>query len=124
MKGNRRRDTSPEIAVRRILHGMGMRYRVDYSLPFDRRRKADIAFTGVRVAVFIDGCFWHGCPEHYVAPKAHQEYWANKVRGNRARDCDTTERLREQGWVVVRFWEHESPAEVARAVHAVVTGRR
>ena len=114
MRGNRRRDTTPELAVRRLLHAMGLRYRVDYSLPFDRRRKADVVFSRQRVAVFIDGCFWHGCPQHYVAPKSHDEYWRRKVEGNRQRDRQTTSLLEEQGWLVLRFWEHE-PAEAAAA---------
>lgn len=116
MLGNRRRDTTPELAVRRLLHAMGLRYRVDYSLPFDRRRKADVVFPRQRVAVFIDGCFWHGCPQHYIAPKAHGDYWRSKVEGNRHRDSQTTSLLEERGWQVLRFWEHDSAAATAATI--------
>ncbi len=124
MQGNRRRDTSPELAVRRLVHASGMRYRVDYALPFDRRRKADLAFTRQRIAVFIDGCFWHGCQQHYAAPKSHSDYWRGKVEGNRRRDADTNRRLAEAGWLVLRYWEHDDPAETARHIAATVLSRR
>ena len=120
MRANRGRDTGPELAVRRALHAMGLRYRVDHPLPFDRRRRADIAFTRVRVAVFIDGCFWHGCPEHGTTPRTNNRFWSEKIARNRARDLDTTERLEAEGWVVLRFWEHEDPRPVARAIARVV----
>ena len=102
MLGNRRRDTAPELLIRRLLHAQGLRYRVDWPLPFDRRRRADIVFTKQKVAVFIDGCFWHGCPEHYIAPRANREYWADKVAGNVARDRDTDTRSRDSGWTVLQ----------------------
>lgn len=124
MQGNRRRDTAPELAIRRLLHARGMRYRVDYSLPFDRRRKADIVFTRWHIAVFIDGCYWHGCPEHGSVPKTNAEYWSSKIAGNRARDADTNGRLLAAEWTVMRFWEHEPPTEVASAIEAVVAERR
>jgi DNA mismatch endonuclease (patch repair protein) len=120
MLGNRRRDTSPELAVRRGLHARGLRYRVDLPLPFDRRRRADITFTKARVVVFIDGCFWHGCPEHYVEPKAHADYWPAKITRNRERDADTTARLRAEGWTVLRFWEHQDPEVVVGVVADLV----
>ncbi len=116
MRANRGRDTGPELAVRRELHAMGLRYRVDHPLPFDRRRRADIVFTRAKVAVFIDGCFWHGCPEHGTTPKANAAFWAEKIARNRARDEDTNERLKAGGWVVMRFWEHEEAASVAVSV--------
>lgn len=109
MQANRRRDTRPELAVRRRLHAAGLRYRVDWPLPFDRRRRADIAFTKQRVIVFIDACFWHGCPDHYVPPQSNATFWALKVMGNIERDRDTDRALRLHGWQVVRFWEHEAP---------------
>lgn len=108
MRANRRADTGPEWRLRRALHRAGLRYRVDRPLPFDRRRRADIVFPTERVAIFVDGCFWHGCPEHYVAPKANARFWRNKVQANRARDRDTDRRLRDLDWAVVRVWEHES----------------
>ena len=116
MQGNRRRDTSPEWQVRRLLHRQGLRYRVDQPLPFDKRRRADLTFSRARVVVFIDGCFWHGCSEHFVAPKSHPEYWAPKIAANRARDAETTQRLSDDGWTVLRFWEHEDPAAVADSI--------
>lgn len=121
MQANRRRDTEPELLVRRILHASGLRYRVDYSLPFDRRRKADIVFTRAKVAVMIDGCFWHRCPEHYVPPKSNVAYWDGKTLGNAARDRDTDERMGELGWTVLRFWEHEDPAAVAGQIRDEVS---
>ena len=120
MVGNRRRDTSAEWSVRRRLHAQGLRYRVDMPLPFDRRRRADITFPKARVVVFIDGCFWHGCPQHYVEPKSHTRYWAPKIAANRARDAETNSLLVADGWTVLRFWEHEDPATVVAAVQAAV----
>ncbi len=120
MRANRGRDTGPELALRRALHARGLRYRVDHPLPFDRRRRADILFTRAKVAVFIDGCFWHGCPEHGTMPRTNSAFWSAKIARNRSRDADTNARLQEAGWLVLRFWEHEPPergaATVLRAV--------
>lgn len=112
MRANRGRDTGPELAVRRALHARGLRYRVHHPLPFNRRRRADIAFTRAKVAVFIDGCFWHGCPEHGTIPRRNSPYWSVKITTNRQRDADTTRRLEEDGWAVLRFWEHEAVDDV------------
>lgn len=121
MQANRRRDTGPELAVRRLLHARGLRYRVDFApLPALRRRRADIVFTARRIAVFIDGCFWHGCPAHWSLAKRNSEYWGAKVKRNRDRDADTTRQLTDAGWTVLRYWEHEDPARVAAAVAAEV----
>ena len=122
MQSNRRRDTSPELAVRKLLHARGMRYRVDVPLDFDRRRRADIVFPAARLAVFIDGCFWHGCPEHYTVPATNAEFWATKRAKNMARDIETTARLESDGWHVMRFWEHEAPFAVVD--HVTATYRR
>lgn len=116
MQANRGRDTSPELAVRKRLHAMGLRYRVSTPLPFDRRRRADIYFSRARLYVFIDGCYWHGCPEHFVQPKTNVDFWATKIRGNSERDADTTAQLRSRGYEVLRFWEHEAPDLVADAI--------
>ena len=124
MRANRGRDTGPELAVRRALHARGLRYRVDHPLPFDRRRRADIAFTRAKVAVFIDGCFWHGCPQHGATPRTNTEFWRAKIERNRARDCDTTERLEAMGWVVLRFWEHTPTLAVVEAVVGAVSRSR
>jgi DNA mismatch endonuclease (patch repair protein) len=123
MQRQRRRDTAPELALRSLLHGRGLRFRVDYPLP-NLRRRADLAFPRARVAVFIDGCFWHGCPEHGTWPKANAEWWKQKIEGNRKRDADTDQRLREAGWASIRLWEHESPENAARTVEEAVSARR
>ncbi|MGY4970255.1 very short patch repair endonuclease [Streptomyces nigrescens] len=108
-----RRDTGPEMAVRRLLYASGHRYRLQRRVPGFSRRTIDIAFPGPKVAVFLDGCFWHGCPEHATHPKANADWWRDKLDGNIARDRETTEHLVEQGWTVLRFWEHEDPVTVA-----------
>lgn len=107
MRANKRRDTAPELQLRRVLHAAGLRFRVDYPLPFDRRRRADIVFTRVGLYVFLDGCFWHGCPDHFIQPRTRHEFWASKISGNRDRDRDTTARLQRLGLTVLRIWEHE-----------------
>jgi DNA mismatch endonuclease, patch repair protein len=117
MVANRRRDTRAEVEIRQSLHAAGLRYRVDVPLPFDRRRRADIVFSKVGLYVFIDGCFWHACPQHYVAPRTHPEYWRAKVRDNVIRDTDTTTRLTEAGFDVLRFWEHVLPGSAAADIH-------
>ena len=118
MIANRRRDTQPELRVRRLLHAAGLRYRVDVAPLRGLRSRADIVFTRQRIAVFIDGCFWHGCPAHGVAPKTNAEYWGPKLARNRARDLDVSKQLAESGWAVLRFWEHEPPEDVARIIMA------
>lgn len=120
MLSNRRRDTSPELAVRRRVHAASLRYRVDFA-PLGGRRKADIVFTRKRVAVFIDGCFWHGCPEHATFPKRNSDYWLPKLARNVERDRDTDHSLRGAGWTVLRFWEHESPDDVAYRIAVAVS---
>jgi DNA mismatch endonuclease (patch repair protein) len=122
MQGNRSRDTAPELAVRKLVHGMGLRYRVNARPLPTLRRTADLVFTRRRVAVFIDGCFWHGCPEHHRAPRANSDYWTEKVARNRARDAATDATLTAAGWTVLRFWAHRPPSEVANEVRAAVSG--
>jgi DNA mismatch endonuclease (patch repair protein) len=107
MQGNRRRDTTPEVRLRRALHKRGWRFRVDLRIPAaGRRPRPDIAFTRHKVAVFIDGCFWHGCPEHGSAPKTNRSYWGPKLRRNLERDLMDELALAATGWTVVRLWEH------------------
>ena len=109
----RRRDTAPEVQVRRLLHAAGLRYRVAYPVPGRPRRTIDVAFTRRKVAVFLDGCFWHGCPEHGTKPTSNAAWWSAKITTNQARDADTTACLIDDGWLVLRFWEHEPPENVA-----------
>jgi DNA mismatch endonuclease (patch repair protein) len=123
MQAQRTRDTAPELRLRRTLHGMGLRYRVDEQPLPDLRRKADLVFRGARLAVFVDGCFWHGCPEHGRREhRVNDWYWPEKIERNRQRDADTDARLAAAGWTVVRVWEHE-PTEAAARVIAHAVGR-
>lgn len=124
MQGNRSRDTGPELALRRILHAAGLRYRVHRSPLPELRRRADIVFGPAKVAVFIDGCYWHGCPEHYVPPKTNPGYWNPKIAGNIARDRDTDARLADAGWLVLRFWAHQDASLCAGEVAEAVRQRR
>lgn len=118
MQATRGRDTAPELAIRRELHRRGLRYRVDAAPLATLRRRADIVFRRKRVAVFVDGCFFHGCPEHGTRPKANADFWRAKIAANRARDMDTTERLSQAGWIVVRVWEHEPVLEAVERICA------
>jgi DNA mismatch endonuclease (patch repair protein) len=122
MLGNTSRDTKPELAVRRLLHAGGLRYRVDFRPIKEVRGRADIVFTRRRIAVFIDGCFWHVCPIHATAPKANAEYWTPKLARNVERDAETTAKLEAAGWTVLRYWEHESPTDVAASIEAALRG--
>lgn len=125
MQGNRGRDTRPELALRRRLHALGLRYRVNAQLPLHGvRRRADVAFPRLRVAVFVDGCLWHSCPDHCRPPRTNAEYWRDKLARNHARDMDTDRRLTELGWIVLRIWEHEDPPEAAAKVATLVASRR
>jgi DNA mismatch endonuclease (patch repair protein) len=103
---------------------MGYRFRVCLQVVPTLRRSADIVFPRLRLAVFIDGCFWHGCPEHYHPPRTNAHYWVGKIDRNVARDRDTDEQLRAAGWQTLRFWEHIEPSEAACAIAAAVEQRR
>jgi len=120
----RQKGTDAEVALRRELYRIGLRYRIDYEVLKKPRRVADIAFPGLRIAIFVDGCFWHGCPQHASWPKHNVEFWRQKIEANRHRDADTNERLRGMGWTVLRCWEHESPAEAAEVVARTVAMAR
>lgn len=125
MQANRSRDTRPEMAVRRLLHAHGFGYRVAYRpLPQNRRTTVDIAFPGARVAVLIDGCFWHGCPDHYHLPRTHTDYWQAKIDGNESRDQRTNNALEQAGWMVLRFWAHEPADAIAAEVEDSVRQAR
>jgi DNA mismatch endonuclease, patch repair protein len=118
------RDTKAELLVRRELHRRGLRFRVDRSVLTGVRRRADIVFGPARVVVFVDGCFWHGCPEHATWPTHNAEFWREKIETNRRRDRDTDVRLANAGWKVVRVWEHEDPHRVAASIERLVRSRR
>jgi DNA mismatch endonuclease (patch repair protein) len=120
MRANRGRDTRPELSVRAAVHAQGLRYRVGISPLPGIRRTADLVFPKAKVAVFVDGCFWHGCPEHHRPAKQNAEFWRAKIEGNAARDADTNKRLTDAGWQVIRIWEHEDAAEAAAAITEVV----
>jgi DNA mismatch endonuclease (patch repair protein) len=123
MQGNRSRDTRPELALRSAVHALGLRYRVSSRPLPETRRTADLVFRKTRVAVFLDGCFWHGCPEHYVKASANASYWAAKIVRNQERDRETDELLQVADWLSVRIWEHEDPAQAALRVLSIVTSR-
>lgn len=121
MQLQRGRDTVPEMALRRELHRRGLRYRVDLPIVPGTRRRVDIVFTRAKVAVLVDGCFWHGCPEH--GRRQHDVngwYWPNKILGNHRRDADTDMRLHEAGWTVIRVWEHEVVSTAADRIQALL----
>jgi DNA mismatch endonuclease (patch repair protein) len=122
MQHTPQRDTPPERALRSALHRLGLRFRVHVRPVPGLPRRADVIFPRARVAVFVDGCFWHGCPVHGTWPKANAEWWRAKIESNRARDADTDRRLTEAGWTVVRVWEHEDPDGAARQVAGLVKG--
>ena len=123
-KANRGRDTAPELRLRSALHRRGLRFRVNRRVAADLRTTVDIVFGRARVAVFVDGCFWHRCPEHSTMPKANREWWAAKLEENVARTDARTSRSRERGWTVVRVWEHDDPEDAANRVAAIVQAAR
>ncbi|MEV6807036.1 very short patch repair endonuclease [Streptomyces sp. NPDC051132] len=124
MSRQKSRNTEVEMALRRALHAAGLRYRVHRRPLKGVRREADVLFGPAKVAVFVDGCFWHGCPQHATWPKTNADFWRTKIEGNRRRDVDTDERLTSAGWLAVRVWEHEDPDEAAARVIAFVRSRR
>jgi DNA mismatch endonuclease (patch repair protein) len=122
MKSNRRRDTSTELAIRRAAHQAGLRYRVDFPIRVSGHRpiRPDLVFTRSRVAVFVDGCFWHGCPAHATSPATRARFWADKIATNRERDRRHDEVLASGGWTVVRVWEHEDPGQAVKRIAGAV----
>lgn len=123
MSRQRRQGTGPEMALRRALHAIGYRYRVAWPVPGKPRRTIDMAFTGKRVAVFVDGCFWHSCPRHASVPRANREWWEVKLAANRRRDRDTDRTLKDAGWIVIRLWEHETLDDAVDRVVRALDGR-
>ena len=124
MEAQQRRDTAPEIAIRSAVHRRGLRFWVDRSPLPKLRRRADLVFPRAKVAVYVDGCFWHGCPAHGTWPKANAEWWRSKIHANQLRDEDTHSRLKNSGWIPIRIWEHEDPEKAAERVVEIVLRRR
>jgi DNA mismatch endonuclease (patch repair protein) len=119
MQRTKQRDTPAELQLRSALFRLGLRYRIDASLPGSRRR-ADVVFRKAKVAVFIDGCFWHGCPLHGTWPKSNAAWWRSKIQANKERDADTNDLLRRAGWTVLRFWSHEDMKGAANSVYHAI----
>jgi DNA mismatch endonuclease, patch repair protein len=119
MRAQRERDTGIEREIRSRLHARGLRFRVHRRLLAGSRREVDVVFPGARVAVFVDGCFWHGCPEHGVSPKTNTSYWEPKLRRNAERDRRDSSMLRDAGWTVLRIWEHVPAEEAVRRIAAL-----
>jgi DNA mismatch endonuclease (patch repair protein) len=124
MKRVGRRDTGPELRLRSELHRRGLRFRVDVPVPFLPRHRADVVFGPAKVVVFVDGCFWHGCPVHGEVPKSNSEWWKAKIERVGERDVRTDEAFRAHGWLVVRVWEHEDVSAAADRVNRAVEARR
>lgn len=122
MSRQARAHTAPELLLRRRLHAMGLRYRVGLKVPGMPRCSIDIAFTRARLAVFVDGCFWHSCPEHATHPSANGIWWATKLTANQVRDRRVEDQLADFGWAVLRVWEHENPDDAARRVASALQG--
>ena len=123
-KAQKTRDTTPEVLVRRLLHKAGARYRLEVRAENDLRTKPDIVFRGPRLAVYIDGCFWHGCPEHFIPPKNNAAWWQEKISANKTRDGRSRRALADRGWTVLSFWEHDDPSDVAQQVLSILAKRR
>ena len=124
MQAARQRNTAPEIAIRRRLFACGLRYRVDHRVIPSLNRRADIVFVGARVAVFVDGCFWHGCPRHGTKPRANAAWWSEKLAKNRHRDLETTRVLKRANWHVIRIWEHEDSERAVARITIALRERR
>ena len=124
MQAAKPNDTAPEKALRSILHKKGLRYQVDTRPVKELNRRADIVFRSVKVAIFVDGCFWHGCPIHGTQAKANAEFWKNKIKQNQLRDTNTNKQLKKAGWRVVRAWEHEDSRKTAEKIYSIVMKRR
>jgi DNA mismatch endonuclease (patch repair protein) len=123
MQANRGRDTAPELAVRRAVHALGLRYRVSQRPVKAFPRTADMVFASPKVAVFMDGCYWHGCPEHFIPPRTNVEFWNKKIQRNVERDRETRWTLEQHGWLVLRYWEHDDPTEVAQQIRQMIVQR-
>lgn len=126
MQSNKGKNTKPELRIRSALHALGTRYHVHARPLPNLKYEADLVFTKARIAVFIDGCYWHVCPDHHTSPKTNAEFWARKFEGNQRRDAETDRLLREAGWQVIRIWEHEDVEAAAAQIYngwAAAVGR-
>ncbi|WP_410632885.1 very short patch repair endonuclease [Amycolatopsis sp. cmx-4-83] len=124
MRRTRRSGTRPELALRSALHKRGLRFLVGRSAPGgNRRRRIDVLLRGARIAIFLDGCFWHSCPDHGHLPRANRNWWRLKLRGIARRDRDTDAELADLGWLVVRVWEHEDPFGAAERIERLAHNR-
>ncbi len=119
----RQQGTKAELAIRSELFRRGLRYRVNFPVLKKPRRVADVVFPRLRIAIFVDGCFWHGCPIHATWPKRNAEFWRQKIEANRKRDADTDQRLQESDWQVIRVWEHESASEAVERIERTVSDK-
>lgn len=124
MQSARQRDTKPELELRSALHRRGLRFFVNRAPLPTVRRRADVVFPRLRVAVYVDGCFWHGCPLHGTWPKANADWWREKIERNQRRDRDTNAQLDAACWCVVRIWEHESMDSAAKGIVALIASRQ
>lgn len=123
MQEQLRRDTGLEVAIRKCLHRSGLRFRVDYRPEKSLRCRGDIVFTRLKVIVFVDGCFWHGCPLHATLPVNNAEWWREKLASNVERDRRNTRALEALGWIVIRVWEHETIESAVTRIRAAIAGR-
>lgn len=123
MQQQSRRDTVPERLLRSSLFSLGLRFRKHLRVVPGLRREVDVVFQSRRVAVFVDGCFWHGCPEHARPSKSNADWWSAKIARTRARDSETDTILRNEGWLVIRVWEHEDPGFAAQCIAGLVAQR-
>jgi len=124
MQRTARKDNPFERAVRSQLYARKLRYRIHYQIPGLKRTSCDFAFPGLKIAVFLDGCFWHGCELHPPSVKKNAEFWLEKIERNRARDARATVHLAELGWTVLRFWEHEDVATIVSTIVASVKAKK
>lgn len=124
MQSNRPRDTRPEVALRSALHAAGLRFRKNYRPVKGSRCEVDVAFTRWKVAVQLDGCFWHGCPQHATRPATNEAWWAAKLDANIARDRRSDQMLTDAGWTVLRFWEHEVTDDIVTKVVDLIANRK
>lgn len=123
MRANRKRDTSPELRLRQQVHQLGLRYQLGRRIAAQPPVTPDLVFARAKVAVFVDGCFWHGCPDHGVQPRTNSDYWGPKIQMNKDRDQRVDRGLQALGWQALRIWEHEDPVEAAVRVRSAVDAR-